>query len=367
MSGGKRPASLSPLKPRISANLDGRQLGPSHGVQNEPDIAAGATSASTKPLITGKKTQSMVKAANEAAEAMNVLDGVSGCGGKTPTSLAGQSAMLGAARSVQACLQGAADKPGCPPERVNVRRAKSCHRADSDKLEDASTECKEAGGARDGIFNNNNEHEEDNEDAEDDEESEGKASGDDPDDEEDAELALLCQEMDAKRPRAASRPSRSPTSLGRPDAGTPHEQPSLTAGRSSSGRQGRGPQTGLPARWREAERQNSPSALIERGRTPLGVRRRAPPPSPPSTTTRTTGPTSGPTVATERQERPRCPPRARPASRSQAAMRTTRTMTRSCAWAPQNWRCYEPRQPPSTGTALSSHTSMGTTLMTTRV
>ncbi len=252
MSRGKRPASLSPLKPRISANLDGRQLGPGHGVQNKPDIAAGATSASAKPLVTGKKTQSMVKAANEAAEAMNVPNGVSGRGGTTPTSLAGRSAMLGAARSVQARLQGAADKPGRPPERANVRRAKSRHQANSDKLEDASTECKEAGGARDGIFNNNNEHKKDNEDTEDDEESEGEASGDDRDDEEDAELALLCREMDAKRPRAASRPSRSPTSLGRPDAGTPHEQPSLMAGRSSSECQGRGPRTGLPARWREA-------------------------------------------------------------------------------------------------------------------
>jgi hypothetical protein len=133
MSGGKRAASLSPPKPRISANLDGHQRGPGFGVQNEPDIAAGATSASAKPPVTGKKTQSGVKAANKAAEATNVPDGVSRRGGKTPTSLAGGLATSGAASLVQARLQGAANKPGQPPERANIRRAKSCHRADSDE------------------------------------------------------------------------------------------------------------------------------------------------------------------------------------------------------------------------------------------
>ncbi len=98
MSGGKRAASLSPPKTRISANLNGRQRGPGRGVQNEPDIAAGGASA--KPPVTGKKNQSGVKAANKAAEASNVPNGVSGRGGKTPTSPAGQSATLGAASLV---------------------------------------------------------------------------------------------------------------------------------------------------------------------------------------------------------------------------------------------------------------------------
>jgi hypothetical protein len=197
MSGGKRAASLSPPKPRISANLDGRQSGPGRGVQNEPDITAGATSDSAKPPVTRKKTQSSVKAANEAAEATNVPNGVSGRGGKTPMSPAGQSVTPGATSLVQACLQGAVDKPGQPPEQANVRRAKSCRQADSDESEDASTECKEAKGTWGSIFNDNNEHEEDDKDAEDDEESEGKASSDDPDDEEDPEFALLRWEMDA--------------------------------------------------------------------------------------------------------------------------------------------------------------------------
>jgi hypothetical protein len=78
MSGGKRAASLSLPKPRISANLNRRQPGPGRGVQNELDIAAGATSASAKPPLTKKKNRSGVKAANGAAEAMNVPDGVSG-------------------------------------------------------------------------------------------------------------------------------------------------------------------------------------------------------------------------------------------------------------------------------------------------
>jgi hypothetical protein len=205
MSGGKRAASLSPPKPRISVNLDGHQCGPGRGVRNEPDIAAGATSASAKLLVTGKKTRSGVKAAHEVAEAMNVPDGASGHGGKTPTSPAGHLATSGATSWVQARLQGAADKPGCPPEQANVRRAKSRRRADSDKLKDASTECKEAGGARDGIFNDNNERKEDNKDAEDDKESKGKASGNNPDDEEDAELALLRQELDALEHRMYSK------------------------------------------------------------------------------------------------------------------------------------------------------------------
>ena len=56
MSGGKRLVSLSPPKPRISSNLDGRQSGPSRAVRNKPDDAAGATSTSDKPPATRMKT-----------------------------------------------------------------------------------------------------------------------------------------------------------------------------------------------------------------------------------------------------------------------------------------------------------------------
>jgi hypothetical protein len=149
---------------------------------------AGATSASAKPPGTGKKTQSGVKAANEAAEATSVPAGVSRQGGKTPTSPARRSATSGAASLVRACLRGAADKSGHSPE---GRGTTSRRRANLDESEDASTECKEAGGAQDGIFNDDDEIKEDNKDNEDDKESEGEDSGNN------AELALLRQEMDA--------------------------------------------------------------------------------------------------------------------------------------------------------------------------
>ena len=175
--------SLSPPKPRISSNLDGRRSGPGHAVRNEPDVAAGATSASDKPPATGKKTQSRVKAANEASRATNVPDGVSGCGGKTPTSLAGQSMTSGATSPIRTRSR--------PPGHSNVKLSTSRRRADSDELVgDASIKCKEARGARNSIIHN----EEDNKA---DEESEVEDNCDeDPDDEDDAELALLRWEMD---------------------------------------------------------------------------------------------------------------------------------------------------------------------------
>ncbi len=86
LPGGKRLASLSPTKPRISSNFDRSRRGPGRGVQNELDIAAGATSASDKPPAPRKKTQSRVKAGNEAAEATNVPDGLSGHEDKAPAS-----------------------------------------------------------------------------------------------------------------------------------------------------------------------------------------------------------------------------------------------------------------------------------------
>ncbi len=72
-------------------------------------------------------------------------------------------------------------------------------------MEDVSTKCKEAGGARDSIFNDDNKRKEDNKDNEDIEESKGKDRGDDLDDEEDAELDLLRWEMDALEHRMYSK------------------------------------------------------------------------------------------------------------------------------------------------------------------
>jgi hypothetical protein len=43
-------------------------------------------------------------------------------------------------------------------------------------------------------------------------------------------VATSAKKKQGKRPREASRPSISPTNLGRPGVGTKHEQPSLTAG-----------------------------------------------------------------------------------------------------------------------------------------
>ncbi len=55
--GAKRMASLSPLKPRISSNLDGRCRGSSKEAQTRPDRAAGATNESGNQIVIAKKTQ----------------------------------------------------------------------------------------------------------------------------------------------------------------------------------------------------------------------------------------------------------------------------------------------------------------------
>ncbi len=146
LSGGKRLESLSPTKPRISSNFNGHQRGPGRGVQNELDIVARATSASDKPPAPRKKTRSGVKAANEAAGATNVPDGLSGREGKAPPSPAEQSATLGAASPVQTSSQGDADESGRPPRWSNVKVSTSRLRANADEsVGDASTGCKEAG------------------------------------------------------------------------------------------------------------------------------------------------------------------------------------------------------------------------------
>ena len=72
MSRGKRAASQSPTKPGISANLNGRQRGPDHSVQNGPGVVAAATRVLGKPHAIEKKTQSGGNAANEASGAMSL-------------------------------------------------------------------------------------------------------------------------------------------------------------------------------------------------------------------------------------------------------------------------------------------------------
>jgi hypothetical protein len=202
---GKRSASLSPRKPRISSNFGGRQRGPGRGVRNKLDIAAGATSASDKPPAPMKKTRSGVKAANKAAGAMNVPDGLSGREGKAPASPAEQSAMLGAASPVQTCPQGNVDKSERPLGRSNVRVSMSRLRADADEsVGYVSTGCKETGGARDSIIHNKDNNKDDNKEDKVNNKNKAEGSGDDPDKEDDAKLILLHREMDSLEHRMYS-------------------------------------------------------------------------------------------------------------------------------------------------------------------
>ena len=149
MSGGKRAASQSPTKPRISSNLDGRRRGPERSVRNGPGVVAAATRVSGKPHAIGKKTRSGGKAANEVSGA-TIL--------KSP---------VGRLVSVRT------DTP------VQARNASD------ESLDDVSSKCKEAGGAQDNFI------------CEDDEDEDDKDDADEDDDEEDVELTLLRQEMDA--------------------------------------------------------------------------------------------------------------------------------------------------------------------------
>jgi hypothetical protein len=154
MSGGKRAASQSSTKSRISANLDERQRGPGRLVRNGPGVVAAATRVSCKPHAIGKMTRSGGKAANEVSGAMSL---------------------------------------NCPVGRLVTVRADTPVRARnaSDELLDyVPSKCKEAGGVQDNFIHEDNEDEdEDNEDNAD--------NADEDDDEEDIELTLLRREMDA--------------------------------------------------------------------------------------------------------------------------------------------------------------------------
>jgi hypothetical protein len=178
MSGGKRSASVSPPKPRISSNLDGRRSGLSRKVRNEPDVVAGAD----QPPTLGKKTQSVSKAANEASEPANAPDGMSGRGGKIPKSPVGRSGKMRALSPVRTRSQ--------PAGHSNVTVLSSSRRANSDESvnlyssgRDASKKCIEARGAQDSICFNANDDE-----GKDEEDDEADEIEDDTDEVEDAEL-----------------------------------------------------------------------------------------------------------------------------------------------------------------------------------
>ena len=150
MSERKRAATLSPQKPRISSNLDGRRGGLGRTFRNKPDVATGATSVSDHPPTTGKKTRSGAEGAKEASGATTAPDGVSGCRDKIPKSHVGRSGRVRATS----------------PVRTRALRLSTSHRlADSDEsVGDVSSKCKEAGGAQDIIFHNTNVDEEEDED-----------------------------------------------------------------------------------------------------------------------------------------------------------------------------------------------------------
>jgi len=69
MSERKRAASISPQKPRISLNFDGRRGRLGRTVRNESDVAAGATKGTNQPPASGKKTRSRAKEASGATTA----------------------------------------------------------------------------------------------------------------------------------------------------------------------------------------------------------------------------------------------------------------------------------------------------------
>ena len=150
MSERKRAASMSPPKPRISSNLDGRRGRLGRAARNESDVAAGATSVSDHSPTTGKKTRSGAEGAKEASGATTAPDGVSGCRDKIPKSHVGRSGRVRATS----------------PVRTRALRLSTSHRrADSDEsVGDVSSKCKEAGGAQDIIFHNTNVDEEEDED-----------------------------------------------------------------------------------------------------------------------------------------------------------------------------------------------------------
>jgi hypothetical protein len=168
MSERKRAASMSPPKPRISSNLDGRRGRLGRAARNESDVAAGATKGADQTPTAGKKTRSGAEATSGATTAP---DG----GDKLPKGRVGRSSKVPAIM--------------LPTSRL---------RADSEESGgDGSSKCKEAGGAQDTISHNPDDDEEE----EDDDEDDGL---EDVDEEDDAELILLRRAMDALEHRMFS-------------------------------------------------------------------------------------------------------------------------------------------------------------------
>ena len=120
MSERKRAASMSPPKPRISSNLDGRRGRLGRAARNESDVAAGATKGADQTPTAGKKTRSGAKEASGATTAPDDGD-------KIPKGHVGRSSKVPAIM--------------LPTSRL---------RADSEESGgDGSSKCKEAGGAQD--------------------------------------------------------------------------------------------------------------------------------------------------------------------------------------------------------------------------
>ncbi len=129
---GKRAASLSPPKPRISLNFDGHGHGLAHGVQNEPDASAGAKN---------KTTWSRVKPANDGVRATNVL---------------GKARLL--AKSSPTCNWAEAKEQECPAGQPKAKLPPTRHMTASNKLDwkESITRKEEAGGAQDDFLNEQN-------------------------------------------------------------------------------------------------------------------------------------------------------------------------------------------------------------------
>ena len=125
MSERKRAASMSPQKPRISSNFDGRRGRLGRTVRNESDVAAGARKVADQPPTAGMKTRSGAKEASGATTAPDGRD-------KVPKGRVGCSSKV------------RANSPGCTPA---IRLSTSRRRADSDELGgDGSSKCNEAEG-----------------------------------------------------------------------------------------------------------------------------------------------------------------------------------------------------------------------------
>jgi hypothetical protein len=129
---GKRAASLSRPKPRISSNFDGHGRGSTRGFQNEPNTIAGAKS---------KKNRSAAKAANGGARASNVL---------------GKAGLF--AKLLPRCHWAKAEGRECLAGQPKAKLPPTCHLTASDKSdeEESITRKEKARGAQEDFINKQN-------------------------------------------------------------------------------------------------------------------------------------------------------------------------------------------------------------------